>query len=69
MHKISTLNKLVPYAYNETGLIEGDQTQRAIDGDPLVAQEYREIVEMINILDQVHLVPSEDCIKRILAHS
>ncbi len=67
MLQISTQNNLVRYAYNETGLIESDQIQRAIDGDPLVAQEFREVVEVINLLDDVKLEPSKECIDRILA--
>ncbi len=69
MNKITTQNNLVRYAYNETGLLAGDQVQRAIDGDPLVEQDFREIVEVINILDSVRLEPSKGCIERILAHA
>lgn len=65
----STRNNLIRYAYNEVNLLEADQAQRTIDGDPLIEQEYREMVEVINILDQVKLEPSNECIKRILAHS
>ncbi len=67
MLQISTRNNLVRYAYNETGLLEADQIQRAIDGDPLVQQEYRELVEVINILDTVMMEPSQATIDRILA--
>lgn len=69
MHKISTQNNLLRYAYNRVNLLEADQIQRAIDGDPLVAQDFREIVEIVNILDNVKLEPSKECIDRILAHS
>ncbi len=63
----STRNNLVRYAYNEVGLLEADQSQRMIDGDPLIEQEYKEMVEVINILDQVRLEPSKECIERILS--
>ncbi|TAH38784.1 MAG: hypothetical protein EYC69_13940 [Bacteroidetes bacterium] len=63
----STQNKLVLYAYNEVGLLEADQSQRLIDGDPLIEQEYKEMVEIINTLDKVRLEPSKECIERILA--
>ncbi|HNQ61217.1 MAG TPA: hypothetical protein PKJ62_02415 [Bacteroidia bacterium] len=69
MLKNSTRNNLVRYAYNETGLIDGDQTQRLIDGDPLVENEFKEIVDFINLLDEIKLEPSAECIKRIMAHS
>ena len=63
----STRNNLVRYAYNEVDLLEADQSQRLIDGDPLIEQEYKEMVEVINILDKVQLEPSKECIKRILS--
>ncbi len=62
-----TQNNLVRYAYNEVDLFEADQSQRLIDGDPLIEQEYKEMVEVINILDKVQLEPSKGCIERILA--
>jgi hypothetical protein len=69
MHKITTQNNLLRYAYNETRLLESDQIQRAIDGDPIVGQDFREIVKVINILDDARLEPSKESIERILAHS
>ncbi len=69
MLKNSTRNNLVRYAYNETGLIDGDQIQRYIDGDPLVENDFKEIVAVINLLDEVKMEPSAECITRILAHS
>ena len=63
----STRNNLVRYSYNEFGFLEDDQSQRMIDGDPLIEQEYKEMVEVINILDQVRLEPSKECIERILS--
>jgi len=69
MNKITTQENLIRYAYNETRLFEADQVQRSIDGDPLIREEYREIVEVLNLLGEVTLEPSEACIAGILAKS
>ena len=39
MIKTTTYSDLINYAYNENGLIDGDRTQRAIDGDPNLKSE------------------------------
>jgi hypothetical protein len=69
MNKITTQENLIRYAYNETRLFEADQVQRSIDGDPLIREEYREIVEVLNLLGELTLEPSEACIAGILARS
>lgn len=67
MNKIATQENLIRYAYNETRLFEADQVQRAIDGDPLIREEYQEITEVLNKLSEVKLEPSDTCIAGILA--
>jgi hypothetical protein len=65
MNKTSTRN-LIKYAYNETRLGETVETRNAIDGDPLVEGEYKELLESMKTLDEAALNPSEETIKAIL---
>jgi len=60
------MQDLFRYAYNETGLKDSDRIQRKIDGDPLVASEYREVIEVINKLDEGICMPSDEVVNRIL---
>jgi hypothetical protein len=69
MIKTTTQSDLVLYAYNENGLSESDRIQRSIDGDPLVQQEFNEIVEAIHSIDEIKLEPSDQSIAKILAYS
>ena len=57
---------LLLYAYNEADLSGSDQAQRMIDGDPVVAADYRELNEQIECLDAFKAEPSEASIQRIL---
>ncbi len=66
MMQKSTLTDLLSYAYNETGLCEGDRIQRSIDGDPVLKSEYNEIVDLIQILDKGQPEISPESIKKIL---
>ena len=63
----TTTQDLILYAYNETDLKDSDRIQRSIDGDPLVQNDYKEITETLSALDETHVQPSEDVIKKILA--
>ena len=65
MIKTTTYSDLINYAYNEHGLIDGDRTQRAIDGDPNLKSEYDEIFVVMNTLDSAPQVPDR-CIQKIL---
>ena len=62
----TTTQDLLNYAYNETGLCDSDRIQRAIDGDPIVAGEYKEITEVIGTLNAAVPGPSDATIARIL---
>ena len=68
MIKKSTLSDLLSYAYNETGLHESDRIQREIDGDPLLLDEYKELTETLNILDEAKPEINPELIKKILTH-
>lgn len=67
MTKTTTQRSLLLYAYNECALFESDGIQRSIDGDPLVQQEFNEMVNIIQSLDKVVLDPSKKSIEAILA--
>jgi len=64
--KTATQNELLSYAYNETGLLESDRIQRVIDGDPIVAGEFNEIVSVLNLLDTAVPEVNPAVIDRIL---
>jgi len=66
MDKTSTHSDLLKYAYNETNLPESDRIQRSIDGDPLVKQDYDEIHDVLNTLDEGKVSPSEKSVQAIL---
>ena len=66
MVKKSTQTDLLIYAYNEAGLLDSDRIQRAIDGDPVVADEFREITEVIETLDKGKLKPSAESVAAVL---
>ena len=66
MIKRSTFSDLLSYAYNESGLSESDRIQRAIDGDPLLQAEYKELTETLNFLDEAKPEINPESIKKIL---
>lgn len=65
MNKTSTKN-LIKYAYNDTRLTETVETRNAIDGDPLIAAEYNELLETMKTMDELDLNPSDETVKAIL---
>ena len=66
MIKRSTLSDLLSYAYNESDLHESDRIQRAIDGDPILKEEFNEVVSTIRILDEAKPEINPESIRRIL---
>jgi len=62
----TTTQDLIFYAYNESDLKNSDRIQRAIDGDPLVQSDYKEIIETLSSLDEGKVQPSEATLKKIL---
>ena len=67
MKQSFTRTQLLLYAYNELDLLRSDASQRMIDGDPLVASDYREMTKCIEELDEFKAEPSEESILKILA--
>jgi hypothetical protein len=66
MNKTTTKEDLILYAFNETDLKDSDRVQRTIDGDPLIQQDFNEIVETMNILEKGKVQPSDESIQKIL---
>ncbi len=67
MNKTTTQRDLLLYASNESDLLDSDQVQRSIDGDPMVQQDFNEIISAMSSLDHWLLEPSEKSIEAILA--
>ncbi len=69
MDKNSTLNDFIRYAYNETELTDSVRIQSAIDSDPVIEDEYLEIIQVIGLLDGIVMEPDSDLIENILKSS
>ena len=65
--KSTNYSDLLCYYYNETDLLDSDRIQRAIDGDPILQNEYNELNEMMELIAIPTLEPSAKSIERILA--
>lgn len=57
---------LILYAYNETELRDSVRVQNAIDSDPLIEGEYKEITSAMNSLDQLLLGPDDKVMSRLM---
>ena len=66
MKKIYTKEDLILYAYNETELTDTVLIQNSIDGDPLVEDEYKELLNSIALLDKVMHEPDEEVMNRLM---
>jgi hypothetical protein len=66
MNKTTTQIDLMNYAYNQTGLIKSDLIQRSIDGDPVVKDEFNEIVTVMNLLDNAKPEINPSSLEKIL---
>jgi hypothetical protein len=66
MNKTTTKEDLILYAYNESDLKDSDHIQRCIDGDPIIQQDFNEIVETMNVMDAGKVQPSDSTIQKIL---
>ena len=65
----STFSDLLAYAYNETGFLDSDRIQRTIDGDPITGQEYKELLDTLNLLNEAKPEVSDDVVNRILLYA
>ena len=67
MNKTTTKEDLILYAYNESDLKDSDRVQRTIDGDPLIQQDFNEVIETMNFLDKGKVQPSDETIQKVLS--
>ncbi|CAN5451323.1 hypothetical protein BH11BAC1_BH11BAC1_19420 [soil metagenome] len=68
MNKTTTLD-LIFYAYNEADLKDSDRIQRSIDGDPLMQNDYNELLATLSSIDGGGVNPSEATVQKILEFS
>lgn len=69
MNKNSTPIDLILYLYNETQLTQSVVTQCAIDYDPEVEEEYRQLVFVKNLLDGAVIAPRTSTVDFIKSYS
>lgn len=68
MDKIST-KKLLLYLFNETEMTDSVIIQHAIDCNYYVAEEFKEMTETIDHLDQIMTEPEKSTLSNLLAYS
>lgn len=69
MHKNTTFNDLLLFAFNETQLADTVRVVDALDSDPLVSGEYAELLDTINGIQNAAVSPSEKVMQNIMAYA
>ena len=69
MHKNTTFNDLLLFAFNETQLADTVRVVNALDADPLISNEYAEIQATISGIQEAAVKPSERVMQKILAYA
>ncbi len=69
MYKSFTTNDLILYYFNEVELADTVLIQQDIDNNSETEENYQEIVQVMDHIDQCMLNPSESVIKNILNYS
>ncbi|MCB0644523.1 MAG: hypothetical protein KDC44_22920 [Phaeodactylibacter sp.] len=69
MEQNFTQNQLIRFIYKESDAAEMMQIAEALSSDPVLAQEYEELLEAMEQLPQVQFQPSGDSIRTILQYS
>lgn len=69
MYKSFTTNDLILYYFNEVELTDTVLIQQDIDNNSETEENYQEIVQVMDHIDQCLLNPSESVIKNILNYS
>ncbi len=69
MIKNITQNHLLLYAYNELDQHDQKAVERALNSDPLIASQYRELSEMLYVMDSYRLSPNPTSLQIILEES
>ncbi|MFM9007500.1 MAG: hypothetical protein ACKORE_02845 [Bacteroidota bacterium] len=60
---------LLLYLYNETDLCESHTAQSAIDSDPLIAGEFRELAHTTSSLDNLLIPAPKACLSAVLQYA
>jgi hypothetical protein len=68
MDKIST-KKLLLYLFNETEMTDSVLIQHAIDYNYFIAEEFKEMKDTIDHLDDLLMIPKKSTIENILSYS
>ncbi len=69
MHKNTTFNDLLLFAFNETELAETVRVVDALDADPLLSGEYADLLETLNGIQNAAVSPSDRVMQNILAYA
>ena len=69
MNRTFTTTDLILFAYNETELTETVLIVNAIESDPALHEDFKEIVNTISYIELLSLQPSNQSIDAILRHS
>ena len=69
MSETITLNHLILYLYNETELTDSVLVQHTLDTNEEAAEEYKQLIEARQLIDQTFTSPSTHSITSILAYS
>lgn len=69
MYNSFTTNDLILYYFNEVELADTVLIQHEIDNNSETEENYQEIVQVMDHIDQCMLNPSESVIKNILNYS
>ena len=60
---------LLLYLYNESDLCETHTARSAIDSDPLIAGEFRELAQTVTHLDRMLIPAPKACINAVLHYA
>jgi len=69
MNKITTLNYLVLYLYNETKMTDTVLIQNAIDTNHEIAETYQDLKDAKALINETVMTPSQKSIQTILNYS
>ena len=65
----TTTNDLIRYLFNETELTDTVIIQHEIDHNYFVNEEFEELKETLQLMDEILIAPSKDSINAIFSYS
>lgn len=69
MNEKVTLDHLILYLYNETGMSDSVMVQKAIDNDTEIEEEFSNLIAAKNLIDKTLMRASSDSISGIMAYA